>query len=235
MLRVEHLKKTFYPRKNVSLNVLSDILFELADGEKLALQGASGAGKSTIARILTGLETPDGGNVILDGKPLWSDDRKRKYDRTEGRKIQMIFQSPYASLDPMQKAGDAVAEALVFSRRAKRGKEAREGAEELFDLVGLPRELTDRRPFALSGGQAQRVAVARALALSPSVLIADEATAMLDVTTQARIIELLNELNEKLGLSLLFISHDEALLKSCAHKILRLADGAVTEEDNETN
>lgn len=225
MLKVEHLEKTFYPHKNTRLTVLSDVSFQIADGEKLALQGASGAGKSTIARILTGLETPDGGLVVLDGKPLWSDGKKKKYDRAEGRKIQMIFQSPYSSLDPMQKAGDAVREALIFSHAAKSGKEAREKTAELFDLVGLPVELADRRPFALSGGQAQRVAIARALALSPALLIADEATAMLDVMSQARIVGLLNELNEKLGLSVLYISHDGALLHSCADTVLHLENG----------
>lgn len=230
MLTVKNLKKTFHTGKNDSLTVLSDVSFELADGERLAVSGTSGAGKSTVARILTGLETPDGGNVFLNGEPLWSEGGHRKYDREKGRGIQMIFQSPYASLDPVQTIGAAVAEALVFSHSAKRGREAKEKAEELFGLVGLPFGLAKRRPFALSGGQAQRAAIARALALRPSVLIADEATAMLDVMTQARIAELLDGLSAKLGLAVIYISHDADFLRQAADRITILEHGTLREE-----
>lgn len=230
MLSVKNLQKTFHTGKTDGLTVLSDISFTLGDGERLALSGASGVGKSTVARILTGLETPDGGNVFLDGEPLWSEGRHRKYDREKGRGIQMIFQSPYASLDPVQTIGGAVAEALVFSHSAKRGRDAKEKTEELFGLVGLPFGLAKRRPFALSGGQAQRAAIARALALRPSVLIADEATAMLDVMTQARIAELLGELSAKLGLAVIYISHDADFLRLAADRITVLERGTLREE-----
>ncbi len=230
MLTVKNLQKTFHTGKTDGLTVLSDISFTLGDGERLALSGASGVGKSTVARILTGLETPDGGNVFLDGEPLWSEGRHRKYDREKGLGIQMIFQSPYASLDPVQTIGGAVAEALVFSHSAKRGREAKEKTEELFGLVGLPFGLAKRRPFALSGGQAQRAAIARALALRPSVLIADEATAMLDVMTQARIAELLGELSAKLGLAVIYISHDADFLRRAADRITVLERGTLREE-----
>lgn len=230
MLTVKNLQKTFHTGKTDGLTVLSDISFTLGNGERLALSGASGVGKSTVARILTGLETPDGGNVFLDGEPLWSEGRHRKYDREKGRGIQMIFQSPYASLDPVQTIGGAVAEALVFSHSAKRGREAKEKTEELFGLVGLPFGLAKRRPFALSGGQAQRAAIARALALRPSVLIADEATAMLDVMTQARIAELLGELSAKLGLAVIYISHDSDFLRRAADRITVLEHGTLREE-----
>ncbi len=230
MLTVKNLQKTFHTGKTDGLTVLYDISFTLGDGERLALSGASGVGKSTVARILTGLETPDGGNVFLDGEPLWSEGRHRKYDREKGRGIQMIFQSPYASLDPVQTIGGAVAEALVFSHSAKRGREAKEKTEELFGLVGLPFGLAKRRPFALSGGQAQRAAIARALALRPSVLIADEATAMLDVMTQARIAELLGELSAKLGLAVIYISHDSDFLRRAADRITVLEHGTLREE-----
>lgn len=230
MLSVKNLQKTFHTDKTDGLTVLSDISFTLGDGERLAISGASGVGKSTVARILTGLETPDGGNVFLDGEPLWSEGKHRKYDREKGRGIQMIFQSPYASLDPVQTIGGAVAEALVFSHSAKRGREAKEKTEELFGLVGLPFGLAKRRPFALSGGQAQRAAIARALALRPSVLIADEATAMLDVMTQARIAELLGELSAKLGLAVIYISHDSDFLRRAADRITVLEHGTLREE-----
>lgn len=233
MLKVSSLEKTFNNGKKNAVTVLSDISFTLEDGEKLAVAGVSGVGKSTLARILTGLERPDGGSVELNGVSLWSGGKRPRYDRAHGRKIQMVFQSPYDSLDPMQKAGRAVEEALLFSGGAKDRKQAVKKRDELFELVRLPLSLAERRPSALSGGQAQRVAIARALALSPEVLIADEATAMLDVTSQAQIVRLLTELNRDRGLSLIFISHDADLLDIAADRILTLKDGALLPSDRE--
>lgn len=233
MLKVSSLEKTFNKGKKNAVTVLSDISFTLEDGEKLAVAGVSGVGKSTLARILTGLERPDGGSVELNGVSLWSGGKRPRYDRAHGRKIQMVFQSPYDSLDPMQKAGRAVEEALLFSGGAKDRKQAVKKRDELFELVRLPLSLAERRPSALSGGQAQRVAIARALALSPEVLIADEATAMLDVTSQAQIVRLLTELNRDRGLSLIFISHDADLLDIAADRILTLKDGVLLPSDRE--
>lgn len=233
MLRVSSLEKTFNKGKKNAVTVLSDISFTLEDGEKLAVAGVSGVGKSTLARILTGLERPDRGSVELNGVSLWSGGKRPRYDRVHGRKIQMVFQSPYDSLDPMQKAGRAVEEALLFSGGAEDRKQAVKKRDELFELVRLPLSLAERRPSALSGGQAQRVAIARALALSPEVLIADEATAMLDVTSQAQIVRLLTELNRDRGLSLVFISHDADLLDIAADRILTLKDGALLPSDPE--
>lgn len=233
MLKVSSLEKTFNNGKKNAVTVLSDISFTLEDGEKLAVEGVSGVGKSTLARILTGLERPDGGSVELNGVSLWSGGKRPRYDRAHGRKIQMVFQSPYDSLDPMQKAGRAVEEALLFSGGAKDRKQAVKKRDELFELVRLPLSLAERRPSALSGGQAQRVAIARALALSPEVLIADEATAMLDVTSQAQIVRLLTELNRDRGLSLIFISHDADLLDIAADRILTLKDGMLLPSDRE--
>lgn len=229
MLKVQGLKKTFYTRKKHISTVLSDVSFTLYEGEKLALTGDSGTGKSTVARILAGLTPPDSGSVTLSGTELWDLSGKPRYLRAEGRNIQLVSQAPYDSLDPVQRVGKAVEEALLFSGAVERRKEAEAAAAELFDLVRLPRELMKRRPFALSGGQAQRVAVARALALSPDVLIADEATAMLDMTSQAQIAELLTELNRKRGLAVIFISHDASLNRAFADRILRLEDGVVKE------
>ncbi len=233
MLKVSSLEKTFNKGKKNAVTVLSDISFTLEGGEKLAVAGVSGVGKSTLARILTGLERPDGGSVELNGVSLWSGGKRPRYDRVHGRKIQMVFQSPYDSLDPMQKAGRAVEEALRFSGGAEDRKQAVKKRDELFELVRLPLSLAERRPSALSGGQAQRVAIARALALSPEVLIADEATAMLDVTSQAQIVRLLTELNRDRGLSLVFISHDADLLDIAADRILTLKDGALLPSDRE--
>lgn len=228
MLTVTSLKKTFYKDKKHISTVLSDISFQLHDGEKLALAGASGTGKSTIARILTGLECPDSGSVRLDGRELWSAAKHPRYDREHGRKIQMIFQSPYDSLDPVQRVGRAVEEALIFSGEAAGRRDAASKREELFGLVGLPLSMSDRLPGALSGGQAQRVALARALALAPDILIADEATSMLDMTSQAQIMRLLADLNARRGLSLIIISHDDALLSAAADRILLLDEGRLS-------
>ena len=227
MLTVKNLQKTFHTGKTDGLTVLSDISFTLGDGERLALSGASGVGKSTVARILTGLETPDGGNVFLDGEPLWSEGRHRKYDREKGRGIQMIFQSPYASLDPVQTIGGAVAEALVFSHSAKRGREAKEKTEELFGLVGLPFGLAKRRPFALSGGQAQRVAIARAMVNDPDVILADEPTGNLDVHNSMEIMELLEEINRR-GTTVLVVTHSREIVAEMGKRVITLTRGVLT-------
>ena len=238
MLEALHLKKTFYlPKKKVLTPVL-DVSFSLADGEVVGIYGCSGVGKSTVASIVTGRTVPDGGNVYVDGKPLYESKSVRSFrpgstrlaltaEARRQRAVQLIPQAPYASLDPVQRVGNAVAEALKATGQARSAKEARAHAEELFAHVGLPAELFSRLPYALSGGQAQRVAVARALALNPSVIISDEATSMLDVGAQAQIVNLLLKLNEERGLSLIFVSHDKSLLDAVTKTQYEMADGVL--------
>ncbi|MGN0744723.1 MAG: dipeptide/oligopeptide/nickel ABC transporter ATP-binding protein [Christensenellales bacterium] len=209
-------KSSVYPLKKVSLTI--------ENGKKVGLIGKSGEGKSTLANILCGVLALDEGQVFLDGKPLYS--AKNKYDKKEGVKVQLIPQKPSMALDPTQRIGDAVREALVFSKRAK-CKDAREKTMALFDEVGLERTLAKRLPEHLSGGQAQRAVIARALAVNPQTLVCDESTSMLDATTQKNIIELIDALVKERGISVLFISHDEKLVEGFCDDIYAICDGNV--------
>lgn len=226
MLEVRGLKKSFQGK-----NVLSGADFTVRPGEWVSIVGPSGAGKSTIAKILCGTQQPDEGTVLWNNALLY--DVKRRYDPRMHRRIQLIPQQPYASLDPLQRALDAVAEPLRAHRLAKNTRQAKERARELLLSVGLEEELLHRRPGELSGGQAQRVLIARALTLAPDLLIADEATSMLDVTTQAQILRLFQKLRKERGLSLLLISHDRPMVDSVSDRIYELSDGKLNEIQKE--
>jgi peptide/nickel transport system ATP-binding protein len=204
MIQLEHVAKRFGAKQ-----VLRDISLTLSSGVIAGLSGASGEGKSTIARIICRTIKPDSGRV-----------------HTEGR-ICLVPQQPYASLDPMQKAGNAVSEVLLFHRIASSKKDAAKQCLALFAQVGLDAYLAERRPRELSGGQCQRVLIARALALQPSLLIADEATSMLDSQTQTQIIELLCRLVRERHISLLVISHDRQLLGSITELEYYLENGVL--------
>ncbi len=229
MLEVVNVSKTFsvgkgktqsnvYPLKNVSLTV--------ENGKKVGIVGKSGEGKSTLANIVCGLVVPSEGRVLIDGQPLWSE--KNRYDKKVGMAIQLIPQKPLLALDPSQRIGSAIREALVFSKRAKFGKDAKEKAMGLFDEVGLERTLTKRLPVHLSGGQAQRAVIARALALNPKILVCDESTSMLDPTTQKSIVELLDKLVKEKNISLLFISHDMRLVDDFCDEAFEIKDGTLS-------
>ncbi len=226
MLEIKDVSKTFvvgdkksklsvYPLKNVSLTI--------DNGKKIGLIGKSGQGKSTLANIVCGVISPDSGQVILDGKALFDD--KNRYDKKAGVMVQLIPQKPLLALDPMQRVGSAVKEALVFAKSAKRGRDARDKTADLFDVVGLEDALSSRLPSQLSGGQAQRVVIARALAVNPQILVCDECTSMLDATTENNVVELLDSLVKSRGISLLFISHDEKRVADFCDEIYRLDDG----------
>lgn len=218
-------KTSVYPLKNVSLTI--------DNGKKIGLVGKSGEGKSTLANILCGVEKLDSGSVLLDGQSLFNG--KNKYDKKAGVKVQLIPQKPLLALDPTQRIGSAIKETLVFSKAAKRGKDAQEKALRLFDVVGLERTLFSRLPVHLSGGQAQRAVIARALATNPQILVCDESTSMLDAETQKNIVKLLDNLVKERGVSLLFISHDIEFVKNFCDETYLLEDGniAVTLINNE--
>lgn len=216
-------KSSVYPLKSVSLSI--------DNGKKIGLVGKSGEGKSTLANILCGIEKTDGGSVLIDGLSLF--DGKNKYDKKAGVKVQLIPQKPLLALDPSQRIGSAVKETLVFSKAAKRGKDAQEKALRLFDVVGLERTLFSRLPVHLSGGQAQRAVIARALAANPRILVCDESTSMLDAATQKNVVELLDGLVKERGVSLLFISHDVALVKNFCDETYLLEDGKLRLLENE--
>ncbi len=187
-------------------------------GQVVGLVGESGSGKSTLARAAVGLVAPAAGRVLLDGKPV---------PRRGRRPLQMVFQDPYASLDPRMTAGESVAEAIGrgVTRAGRRAEAAR-----LIGLVGLPPGTTAKFPAELSGGQRQRVALARALAGRPDVIIADEITSALDVSTQGAVLNLVRELQRELRLAMLFISHNLAVVRYVADHVAVMYQGRIVEQ-----
>ena len=223
MLLAESIAKSY--GKNA---VLSGVTFSVAAGELVSIVGPSGEGKSTIARILCGTVRRDAGRIAYQGRALSFD----AADRDLRRSIQLIPQQPYASLDPRQTIGKAIVEPLLFHRLTKTKAEARQKACELLEKVLLPPELYHRRPHELSGGQAQRALIARSLTVSPKLLVADEATSMLDVSSQAAIVEVFRQLIGAGDLSVLLISHDHALVEAVSDRVYQLSDGKMIEKDN---
>ena len=238
ILKVEHLMKKYVLEKNIFgkekavLYAVNDISFSINRGESFALVGESGCGKSTTARSILKLIEADGGSVIFEGKTLFDIENKKsinKKEMSELRKdMQIIFQDPYASLDKKMKIGQIVAEGIEKHKLA-RGKDALKMAEEYLQICGLEKEAANRYPHEFSGGQRQRIGIARALAVKPKFVVADEPVAALDVSIQAQIINLLNELKEKYSLTFLFISHDLGVVKYFCDKIAVMYLGSIVE------
>ena len=200
--------------------------FDVRRGSTHALVGESGSGKTTLARILLGFEQADSGQVIIDD--IDATDLSREARRQLRQKIQFVYQNPFASLDPRQTLFEIIEEPLKnFSRLAKAERKAR--VETVAQRVALPVELLTRTARELSGGQRQRVAIARALILEPTILVLDEATSALDVTVQAQILALLQQLQQQLGLTYLFITHDLSTVRRIAHSVTVLRSGQVVE------
>ena len=223
ILSVRELTKTFSRPGQGKQTAVNGVSFDLRPGERLGIIGESGSGKTTVANLITRLLDADGGRILLDGEDITSvtgRDLRRVY-----RKIQMVFQTPAESFDPRRTLGDGVGESL----RGLSRREARQEAVRLMERCGLPGEFARRYPHEVSGGQCQRAAIARALAMGPKVLICDEATSSLDVTIQKQIMELLEELKDTHGLSFIFICHNLALVQSFCDKVLVLYDGKVVE------
>ena len=199
------------------LEAVSGVSFELGRGETLGIVGESGCGKSSLARGILGLVPVASGHVVLDGRPLTGIDRNALRERR--REAQMIFQDPLASLNPRMTVGEIIAEPLrVFERGLDRaGRRAR--AEEIMERVGLGANLINRYPHEFSGGQCQRIGIARALILRPSLIICDEPVSALDVSIQAQIVNLLTDIQQELGLSLLFIAHDLSVVRHLCNRV----------------
>ena len=204
MLEIKNCCKSFG-----SQTVLQDVSLNIPAGSIIGVSGASGIGKSTLAKILCGVTAPDAGAVFLDGKLLVS--QKEAYDRTCGLAIQMVYQQPYATLDPSQKIGVGLRELISYHRLTKNRQETEKLIADILAQMQLPSKILAHLPRQISGGEAQRVALARALLLSPKLLILDEATSMLDVSTQANLLALVKAQMLPNGGSVLFISHDRAL------------------------
>ncbi|WP_052357576.1 ABC transporter ATP-binding protein [Leifsonia aquatica] len=195
----------------------------LGRGESVALVGESGSGKSTFAKVIVGLVRPRAGEILLDGEHLGS-----RRTRDQIRRVQMVFQDPSSSLNPSMTVGRMLEELIRFHDMVPRW-ETRARAIELLEMVGLPGSTFTALPRRLSGGQRQRVGIARALAVEPSVLIADESTAALDVSVQAAILNLLARLRSELGLTLLFISHDLSVVRHVSDRVIVMKDGGIVE------
>ncbi len=228
-LVAEGISKAFSlgPRGSPPLQALRDVSFSVPRGTTHALVGESGSGKSTLARILLGFQTADSGRVVLDG--IDTTGLSGEAQRQLRQKIQLVYQNPFASLDPSQSLYQIIEEPLLnFAPLSKSERRAR--VEEVATRVALPPEVLERKPRALSGGQRQRVAIARALVLRPAILVLDEATSALDVTVQAQILSLLQQLQQQLGLTYLFISHDLATVRRIAHSVTVLRAGQVVDQ-----
>lgn len=213
-------------KPNATVRALNGVSFELAAGETLAVVGESGCGKSTLARALTLIEEPTSGSLQIAGQEVAGADKaQRKQLR---RDVQMVFQNPYASLNPRQKIGDQLAEPLVINTGLSRS-ERRERVQAMMQQVGLRPEHYQRYPHMFSGGQRQRIALARAMMLNPKVLIADEPTSALDVSIQAQVLNLFMDLQEQYNAGYVFISHDLAVVRHVADKVLVMYFGSPME------
>lgn len=186
--------------------------------------GESGCGKSTLSRALVNLDTPTSGTIYYDGQEL------SVLDRSIRKEIQLVFQDPFAALHPLKTIGDAIAEPLRVHRLVNDKKQCAERVMTLLEQVGMEADFYDRYPHELSGGQRQRVVIARALATEPRLLILDEAVAALDISVQAQVLNLLNDLKKELQLSYLFISHDLNVVKYMADRIMVMEKGILVEE-----
>ncbi len=210
-----------------TVHAVKEVSFSVRRGTTLGLVGESGSGKSTVAAALTGLTQPDGGTAMLDGVDVFA--AKGSAAKSLRRRIGLVFQDPFSSLNPRARVATSIAEPLLVHKLADGAQARGRRVDELLDLVGLPAEFAQRYPHELSGGQRQRVSIARALAAQPELLILDEATASLDVSVQAKVLELLSRLQRELGLSYLFIGHDLAVIRQVSHDVLVMRDGAAVE------
>ncbi|MFJ7825192.1 ABC transporter ATP-binding protein [Psychrobacillus sp. NPDC096623] len=218
LLEIKNLKQYFNQGKPNEVRAVDDISFDIYKGETLGLVGESGCGKSTTGRTIIRLYDATDGQVIYDGVNVH--DKKSKNDlKSFNRKMQMIFQDPYASLNPRMKVLDIIAEGLDIHGLVKNSKERKERVVELLETVGLNREHADRYAHEFSGGQRQRLGIARALAVNPEFIIADEPISALDVSIQAQVVNLLKELQEEKGLTYLFIAHDLSMVKYISDRI----------------
>ena len=220
------LKNGLFGRVYGRIFAVENVSFNIYPGETLALVGESGCGNSTIARSIMQLDRPVSGSIKFEGQEtIGVSPKKLKAFR---RNLQMVFQDPFSSLNPRMTIGKAIADPILVNKILPYGK-AKQRVGELLERVGLSREHMNRYPHAFSGGQRQRICISRVLGLNPKLIIADEAVASLDVTIQAQVINLLMDLQADLGISLLFISHDVAVVERIAHRVAVMYLGEIVE------
>lgn len=224
LLQVEHLKQ-YFPAGGMGNNrkfvkAVDDVSFFVNKGETLGLVGESGCGKTTTGRSILRLYEPTGGKITFDGNVILDVENKVKADMLPYRqKMQMVFQDPYASLDPRMTVGDIVGEAIDIHKLAANKKERHDMIISMLEKVGLNSEHANRYPHEFSGGQRQRVGIARALAVNPQFIVCDEPISALDVSIQAQVVNMFEELQEQMGLTYLFIAHDLSVVKHISDRI----------------
>jgi ABC-type glutathione transport system ATPase component len=222
-LNVEYPGKGFRAKP---FRALTDITIEIGQGETLGLVGESGSGKTTLGRAVLGLAPVTAGSITFEGNDISHASRKER--RKLSRDLQVVFQDPYTSLNPALEIGDILAEPLGVQGTGK--AEARRRVKELLDQVGLPSDAARRLPREFSGGQRQRVAIARALALAPKLIVCDEPVSALDLTTQARVLDLFLQIQRDTGVSYLFVSHDLDVVRHISHRVAVMYRGEIVEQ-----
>ncbi len=218
--------KTLFGRKLPAVHAVQDVTIDVKKGETLGIVGESGCGKSTLARLLSGLDVPTGGTITFEGKDLAEEARKNP--RALARQVQYVFQDPVSSLNPRKKIRTILEAPLIHLlklNKAERGKRL----EELMNAVNLAPEFLDRYPHEFSGGQAQRIGIARALAANPEVIVLDEPVSALDVSVQAQVLNILDDLKARFGLTYLFISHDLSVVESISDRVAVMYFGRIVE------
>jgi ABC-type glutathione transport system ATPase component len=237
VLEVRNLVKSFPgPRHGLHreepTRVVDDVSFDVDRGRTVALVGESGAGKSTTSYLVLRLLEADAGSITLDGTDVRALDQKAL--RQFRRKMQIVFQDPHSSLDPRVPVGRSVAEPLrVLTKMNRSDREAR--AEQMMDRMALRRAIGERFPHELSGGQLQRIAIARALTLNPALIVCDEAVSALDVSVRAQVLNLLMDVQEEDHISYLFVAHDLAIVENIAHQVLVMQHGRIVESGPTTH
>ncbi len=223
ILQLQNLKKIFTRNGQSEFLAVDGVSFDISAGECVGLIGESGSGKSTVANMIARLLDPTEGRILLDGEDVTQAEARQIF-----RTVQMIFQSPQESFDPRRTLGDGIGESLLNVGRSR--SQVRAEVERLLEAVGLPPDFTRRYPHEVSGGQCQRAAIARALAVRPKLLLCDEATSALDVTVQEEIVDLLSRLMRERCMACLFICHDIALAQSFCDRLLVMNRGKIVEE-----
>ena len=218
LLKVEGLKQYFKVNKNFTVKAVDDVSFEIYPGETYGLVGESGSGKSTIGRSIIRLYDPTAGKITFDGQDI-SGRLSHAQNNTLRTQMQMIFQDPMASLNPRKKVEDIIGEGLDIHHMYKTQDERREKVEKILEKVGLAPEHAERYPHQFSGGQRQRVGIARALAVDPEFIVCDEPVSALDVSIQAQVVNMFEDLQQEMGLTYLFIAHDLSVVKHISNRI----------------